>query len=101
MTMADSISLTCPHCKSELSIDMAAGVVVGHTPPVIHRDKTDFDTRLKELEDEKKRAADRLNEAIRMEKSKERIMEDRFKKLMDDAKDFDPDERPLRDIDLD
>jgi hypothetical protein len=99
--MSDSITVTCPHCSSELEIDVAAGVVVSHTPPVVHRDRTDFDARLKELEDEKKRAADRLEEAMRMEKSKERIMEDRFKKLMDDAKDMDPDERPLRDIDLD
>ena len=99
--MSGAITVTCPHCGSKLEIDTAAGVVVGHEAPVAHRDKTDFDTRLKELEDEKKRAADRLEEAMRREKSKERIMEDRFKKLMDDAKDMDPDERPLRDIDLD
>jgi hypothetical protein len=99
--MSDPITVTCPHCHSNLSIDTEAGVVVGHTPPVVHRDKTDFDTRLKEMEEEKQRAASRLEEAMRMEKSKERIMEDRFKKLMDDAKDVDPDDRPIRDIDLD
>jgi hypothetical protein len=53
------------------------------------------------MEDEKKRASDRMAEAMRMEKSKSRIMEDRFRKLMEDAKNSDDDEPPLKDIDLD
>ncbi len=99
--MSEPISVTCPHCGSSLRIDTAAGVVVDHSPPATPREKTDFDTRLKELEDERKRASDRMAEAMRMEKSKERIMEDRFRKLMDEAKKSGDDSKPIKDIDLD
>jgi hypothetical protein len=99
--MSDSVTISCPHCGSNLTIDVEAGVVVAHTPPVVHKDKVDFDDRLKQIEAEKSRASDRMAEAMRKEQSKERILEDRFRKLMDDVKD-DPDEAPpLRDIDLD
>jgi hypothetical protein len=99
--MSDPISLTCPHCGSGLRIDPDAGVVIDHTPPARTSEKTDFETRLKQLEDEKRRASDRMEEAMRMEKSKERIMEDRFRKLMDEAKKSGDDSKPIRDIDLD
>jgi hypothetical protein len=99
--MSDPISITCPHCGSSLNVDGDAGVVIDHTPPAVHSEKTDFDTRLKQIEDEKRRASDRMAEAMRMEKSKSRIMEDRFRKLMDDAKSTPDDEPPIRDIDLD
>ena len=63
--MKDTITVTCPHCDTSLVVDLAAGVVVGHTPPVRTRDKVDFDARLKEMEAEKARSADRLAEAMR------------------------------------
>jgi hypothetical protein len=100
-TRGRPISITCPHCGSNLRVDGDAGVVVDHTPPPVHSEKTDFDTRLRQIEDEKRRASDRMAEAMRMEKSKARIMEDRFRKLMEDAKNSDDDEPPVRDIDLD
>jgi len=100
-SMSDYISITCPHCRSQLRIDTEAGVVVDHEPPEVPTDKTDFDTRLRQMEDEKRRASDRLAEAMRMEKSKGRLMEDRFRKLMDDAKKKQDDTPPIKDIDLD
>ena len=76
-------------------------MVIDHAPPASYKEKTDFDTRLKQLQEEKERASDRMAEAMRREKSKERIMEDRFRELMEKAKDSDDDTPPLRDIDLD
>ena len=99
--MSDPVIVSCPHCGSNLTIDTAAGVVVGHTPPPSHKEKVGFDDRLKEIEAEKKRSADKMAEAMRKEKSKERLLEDRFRKLMDDAKDMEDDGKPIRDIDLD
>ena len=99
--MTDQIAITCRHCGSTLRVDTEAGVVVDHTPPVSHTEKTDFDTRLKQIEEEKARASDRMAEALRMEKSKERIMEDRFRQLLNEAKESDDGEPPVRDIDLD
>jgi predicted nucleic acid-binding Zn-ribbon protein len=99
--MEKNVTVTCPHCGSSLAVDVEAGVVVEHAPPVQRRDKIDFDTRLKQMEAEKARSADRLAEAMRQEKSKDRLMEDRFRSLMEKARDEDDGSRPLRDIDLD
>lgn len=99
--MSDPLTLTCPHCGSTLSVDIAAGVITECTPPVVHREKVDFDARLKEIEAEKRRSADRMAEAMRKEQSKGRLLEDRFRKLVDDAKKAGDDGKPIRDIDLD
>ncbi len=99
--MTDKLSITCPHCGSLIKIDREAGVVVDHEPPVQHRDKLDFDTRLKQIESEKARSADKMAEAMRKEQSKDRLMEDRFRELLDDAKKNDDGKRPIKDIDLD
>jgi len=98
--MKNTVTVTCPHCNASLEIDVQAGVVVGHSAPVTVSDRVDFDARLKQLEAEKARSADRLAEAMRHEKDKGRIMEDRFRSLMEKAKDDDG-SRPVRDIDLD
>jgi len=99
--MSDPLKLTCPHCGSTLTVDVAAGVIAECTPPAVHREKVDFDARLKEMEAEKQRAADRMAEAMRKEQSKGRLLEDRFRKLVDDAKKAGDDGKPIRDIDLD
>ncbi len=99
--MSDPVIVSCPHCGSNLTIDIEAGVVVDHSPPVVHKEKTDFDERLKQIEDEKHRASDKMAEAMRKEHSKERLLEDRFRKLMDDAKKMPDTGKPIRDIDLD
>ena len=93
-------TVTCPHCDSSLVIDVEAGVVVDHSPPVRIHDKIDFNARLKQMEDEKARSADRLAEAMRQEKSKNRLMEDKFRSLLEKAKDDDGTPY-IRDIDLD
>ena len=99
--MSKTINLTCPHCGSTLKVDTDAAVVVEHSPPVQHREKADFDKRLQQIESEKERSADIMAEAMRKEKDKERLMEDRFKELFDETKKKDDGSRPLRDIDLD
>jgi len=99
--MSKKLSITCPHCNSQIKIDSEAGVVVDHQPPVQHRDKLDFDARLQQIESEKARSADKMAEAMRKEQSKGRLMEDRFRELLDDAKKNDDGKRPIKDIDLD
>jgi hypothetical protein len=98
--MSDTITVTCPHCQAALAIDISAGVVVDHSVPVRPTEKIDFDARLQQLQKDKVRSADRLAEAMRQEKDKDRLMEDKFRSLMEKAKDDDG-SRPLRDIDLD
>ncbi len=98
--MSRSVTVTCPHCGSTLEIDIDAGVVTSHTPPKHEKKALDFDERLRLMESEKKRAADRMAEAMRAEKAKERILEDRFQKLLDEAKDAPDEPPPIKDIDL-
>lgn len=100
--MSRTVSMTCPHCRSTLTVDLDAGVVVGHEAPAgPAADRVDFDTRLKQIEEEKRRAGERMAEALRSEKDRDRLLADRFKSLMDKAKN-DKDEKPrIRDIDLD
>ena len=99
--MTERLNVTCPHCRSALKIDTEAGVVVDHSPPARPTEKADFNTRLQELEKEKNRSADVMAEAMRKEESKGRLMEDRFRELLDDAKKNDDGSRPIKDIDLD
>ncbi len=99
--MSAKITVTCPHCGSSLKIDSKAGVVVEHQPPVQVSEKVDFETRFKQMDDEKRRASDRMAEAMRREQSRGRIMEDKFRELMEKAKETDDTTPPLRDIDLD
>jgi len=97
--MSKTVLVTCPHCAATLKVDVKAGVVVEHQPPIVHKDKIGFDDRLKQMQEEKERASSRLEEAMRREKSKDRIMEEKFRELMDKAKNDDG-SRPVRDIDL-
>jgi len=99
--MSRKETITCPDCACALTIDLDAGVIVSHQPAVRETKKIDFDSKLAQIEQERSRASDRMEEAMRREQSKDRIMEDRFKQLMDDAKTKPITGKPLRDIDLD
>jgi hypothetical protein len=101
MSNSPQVSVTCPHCGSSLQVDTEAGVVVGHEPPVQPKREVDFNARLQQIEREKERAGDKMAEAMRREKDKDRLMEDRFSDLLDATKKKDDGKRPIRDIDLD
>ena len=70
--MSNKINLTCPHCGSTLKVDTEAAVVVGHSPPVQHREKADFDKRLQQIESEKERSADIMAEEAANQKKRAR-----------------------------
>jgi len=99
--MTDKLNIECPHCGSKIQVDAKAEVVVSHEPPVHLHEKADFDERLQQLDREKAHAADRMEEAMRREKDKKRIMDDRFRELFDETKKKDDGSRPIKDIDLD
>ncbi len=99
--MTSTTNLVCPHCGSVLTVDLEAGVVVHHEVPVETKERVDLDQHLERIKAERQRAADRMEEALRKEKDRSRLMEDRFAELMKDASDMDDGTRPVRDIDLD
>ena len=99
--MTDKLKIECPHCGSKIQVDAKAGVVVSHAPPVHLHDKVDFDERLQQLNRDKESAADRMEEAMRREKDKSRLMDDRFQELFKETKKKDDGSKPIKDIDLD
>ena len=101
MSNSPQISVTCPHCASSLQVDTEAGVVVSHEPPAQPNREVDFNARLEQIEREKERSGDKMAEAMRREKDKDRLMQDRFRELLDDTRKKDDGKRPIRDIDLD
>ena len=101
MSNSPQISVTCPHCASSLQVDTEAGVIISHEPPAQPNREVDFNARLEQIEREKERSGDKMAEAMRREKDKDRLMQDRFRELLDDTKKKDDGKRPIRDIDLD
>ena len=99
--MTDKLNIECPHCGTKIQVDAEAEVVVSHEPPVHLHQKADFDERLEQLGRDKARAADRMEEAMRREKDKSRLMDDRFRELFDETKKNDDGKKPIKDIDLD
>ena len=99
--MTNDLKIECPHCGSTIHVDTKARVVVSHEPPVHVHEKADFDERLQQLGRDRARAADRMEEAMRREKDKSRLMDDRFRKLFDETKKKDDGKKPIKDIDLD
>lgn len=94
-------TVTCPHCKSLLDIDADAQVVLAVKPAEEKKAATSLEERLKQLEEEKKRAADKLAEAMRAEKAGSQLREEKFRKLLEGV---DPDAAPdkvIKDVDLD
>ncbi len=94
-------NLTCPHCGSALTVDVEAGVIAHHEAPPEKKEKIDFNQRVEGLKAEQQRAADKMDEALRKENDRSRLMKDRFAELMKGAAEKDDGTRPLRDIDLD
>lgn len=99
--MSETLNLTCPHCDAALVIDLKAGVVLHHEIPPESKEKVGFEQRLEQMKADQQKASDRMAEAMRREKDRDRLMADRFAELMKGAKDKDDGTRPVRDIDLD
>jgi hypothetical protein len=99
--MSTTITVTCPCCSASLRIDTAAGVVVGHEAPPERREKVDLDQRLAQIKADQARADEKMQEALRREKDRSRLMADKFDQLFKDSAEKDDGTAPVRDIDLD
>ena len=99
--MSQNVKMTCPHCSAALTVDVEAGVVVHHEPPKSDKPTVDLDAKLEELKANQARAADKMEEALRKEKDRDRLMAEKFSELMKGAADKDDGTPPLKPIDLD
>jgi uncharacterized Zn finger protein (UPF0148 family) len=93
-------TVTCPHCQALLEMDGEKQLVVSFKAPEKPRNTTSIEDRLVALAKEKEEAQAKMAEAMRAEKAGAEIREEKFRKLLEGAKN-EPVTKPLRDIDLD
>ncbi len=93
-------TVSCPHCHALLELDGDTQVIVDSKVPEKPRSTTSLEDRLQALGKEKADARAKMDEAMRAEKAGATIREEKFRKLLEDAKDQ-PVTKPIRDVDLD
>lgn len=95
-----TIEVLCPCCQARLTVDPELGAVLHHEPPPKETHPTDLKAAVEELKGEAGRREARFKESMEAEKEKGKLLERKFKELLQKAKD-EPVARPTRDIDLD
>lgn len=96
----ERFSVTCPHCRALLELDGVKGVVVGAVAQERPKNAASLEDRLITLAKEKEEAKAKLAEAMRAEAAGAEVREEKFKKLLESARN-EPIEKPIRDVDLD
>jgi len=95
-----TFEVACPDCGAMLKIDAATGLVVSHTPAPRKRMFEDLETAAKAMREHGERTESIFRQSVDAEKNKADLLEKKFAEAMRKAKDA-PDEKPLREIDLD
>jgi hypothetical protein len=83
------IEVVCPCCQSKLVIDVQLATVLSHTPP----------PRTAPDADQAQRREDKFRESWEAESKKEDVLARKFEEALKKAHEQ-PNERPLRDFDL-
>jgi hypothetical protein len=90
------ITVTCPECGSDLSVDAATGEVLSHRvpkrPPAGGKS---FDSLLAGLDSDRARAEDTFERARAAERDRDRLLEEKFREAVKRAEE-EPDEGPPR-----
>ncbi len=92
--------VVCPCCGARLTVDVALGKVIAHSPPPKHGKVQDLEHAAKLLEKEAARREALFKQSAKEEKVKSQVLERKFQEAMKKSKD-EPLTPPLRDIDLD
>lgn len=96
------LTLRCPDCGSDLTVDAETGEVLFHKKPKEPiAGGQDFDSLLKGLDEGKARAEDLFAKEVAAYKDRDRLMEEKFQEALRRAEE-EPDEKPgFRPFDLD
>ena len=89
----------CPCCQAILKIDAETRAVIAHTVPVKPKPIEDLAAEVQKLKGEGARREQLFQKSFEAEKSHGKVLEKKFDELFKRAKD-NPDEKPIRDIDL-
>ncbi len=96
-----SISVTCPCCGANLTVDAELQKVIAHeAPPPRHQNAPDLDRVDALLREQAARREAIFRQSEADEKSKPQLLEKKFAEALKKSKDQ-PVEKPTRDIDLD
>ena len=96
------VTVSCPECGADLTVDRATGQVLFHTST--RRQPAggkDFDQLLAGLEDSRNRADEIFQREVSALKESDRLMEEKFREAMRRAEEEPDSEPPLRPWDLD
>ncbi len=98
----ERITVLCPECGCDLTIDVTTGQVLFHKPAKPEpAGSQDFDQLLAGLEESKQRAGEVFKREVTALKDRERLMEEKFREAMRRAEEEPEEEPPLRPWDLD
>jgi hypothetical protein len=93
------IEITCPCCKSLLSVDTELAVVLSHVAPPKAAPDVNISEATRILADQAQRTEDKFRKSWEDEQKKEDVLARKFEEGLKKAKEQ-PVERPLRDFDL-
>jgi len=100
-TKGNTISLACPCCGAQLTIDSGLGKVIAHeAPPPRRQDAPDLGRVGALLQEQAARREAIFRQSTEDEKCKSQLLERKFEEALKKSKDQ-PITRPTRDIDLD
>ena len=102
MSKDRQLTVACPECGADITVDVATGQVLFHRPA--KREPAggqDFDQLLAGLDESKDRAADVFQREVSALKDRDRLMEEKFREAMRRAEEEPDQEPPLRPWDLD
>ena len=91
---SERMTVTCPECGCDLTIDAATGQVLFHKPAKQQpAGGQDFDQLLAGLDESKRRADEVFEREVSALKDRDRLMEEKFREAMRRAEE-DPDAEP-------
>ncbi len=102
MAANSKLTVRCPECGSDLTVDAATGEVLAHrTPKRPPGGGHDFDSLLAGLESDRGRAEETFERARAAERDRDRLLAEKFQEALKRAEE-EPDEAPPpRPFDLD
>lgn len=92
--------VACPHCNAVLKVDPETKAVISHVAPVAPKMFENFEAAANAMKEQEGRRESLFRQSVEAEKNKASLLEKKFQEALKKAKEA-PDEKPLRDFDLD
>jgi len=99
--MKDVLTVRCPDCGSELTVDVATGAVLEHKPVAPRARTVDLDRPQDLLRRQQEERDRRFQSSLDAQKQNDDILGKKFEQSLRRVRDNPNTPRPLRDVDLD